>query len=371
MMRNHNGIIIFISILFLIAFSYVFYSHYMEMKDKTIDQELSEYKMIAFQTAIGIETQLNMIAKDLSFKAARKPIKYFKHTDDIDFVNKKYIEMNDGVIKAVTRTDSNANIIYTYPYNKDAIGTNISYQEHMKKLLSNHEPVISEVFQAVQGYEAIAIHFPIITDGKYDGSFAYLVSFSELLSIYSHKLGVDKKEITRLILSSKGIILNSSNPETTGKDIYGMLKKDAALSSKIEKILSEEENVISYDYKSKKRVGFYIKINLPYGNYWKILYSIDESSIISELHDFINKALLLLVLLIAGILYSINKIFSFNRLAREQEERKAIEHNLRGSRRLYRAIIKDITSIICRFNMEGRILFFNRSAVIVRSKLAR
>ncbi|MCK4979961.1 MAG: cache domain-containing protein, partial [Candidatus Delongbacteria bacterium] len=270
--------------------------------------------MIAYQTAVGIETHLSMIAKDLSFKAERNPIKYFKQTEDLDFVNKKYIETNDGVIKAVTRTDSNANIIYTYPYSKDAIGKNILYQAHMKKLLSNHEPVISDVFQAVQGYEAIAVHYPVIIDGRYDGSLAYLISFTELSNIYLHQFSDDEKDITRLILSSEGVILNSCNSETRGKNINGMLEKDAILYSGIAKILSEEENDLSYVYKSKKKVGFYIKINLPFGNYWKILYSIDESSIMSEMHDFIIKTILLLIFLIAGTFYTTHKIFSFNKL---------------------------------------------------------
>ncbi|MDA3838868.1 MAG: ATP-binding protein, partial [Candidatus Delongbacteria bacterium] len=57
------------------------------------------------------------------------------------------------------------------------------------------------------------------------------------------------------------------------------------------------------------------------------------------------------------------KIFSYNKLVVDQERRRVIEKSLRGSRRLYRAIIKDITSIICRFDIDGRIQFFNRTAV--------
>ena len=63
------------------VFSYVLYSHYREMRRKTIDQELAEYKTVAYQTAVSIEIQLNMIAKDLSFKTKRGPIKFFKRSD--------------------------------------------------------------------------------------------------------------------------------------------------------------------------------------------------------------------------------------------------------------------------------------------------
>ena len=113
MNSKRNIITILISVLFLILFSYVFYSHYVEMRDKTINQELSEYKMVAYQTAIGIETQLDMIAKDLQMKSERKSIKYFKQVGDLDWLSQMYIDVNGGFVRAITRTDSNANIVYT------------------------------------------------------------------------------------------------------------------------------------------------------------------------------------------------------------------------------------------------------------------
>ncbi|NOR45027.1 MAG: response regulator [Candidatus Delongbacteria bacterium] len=296
-------------------------------------------------------------------KSERKSIKYFKQVGDLDWLSQMYIDVNGGFIRAITRTDSNANIIYTYPYNDDALGVNIAKQEHMKKILATHKPVISDVFTTVQGYKTIVIHYPIFVDGRYNGSIGYLISFNELLGKYVDKFNIEDRDVTRWVLSPKGVILNSNRSGDTGKNINEMSNGNIGFSAGIESLLSKGEEDISYTYESKKWVGFHIKLNLPFNNYWKIFYSIDESSIISEMHDFINKALLLLFLLIAGLFYTISKIFSYNKLVHDQERRRAIEKSLRESRRLYRAIIKDITSIICRFDAEGKILFFNRTAV--------
>ena len=81
----------------------------------------------------------------------------------------------------------------------------------MKKILLTHKPVISDVFLAVQGYEAVVIHYPIMIDGRYDGSIAYLISFSELLNKFSHIFDKSERDVARFILSSGGIILHSDN----------------------------------------------------------------------------------------------------------------------------------------------------------------
>ncbi|MBN2790162.1 MAG: response regulator [Candidatus Delongbacteria bacterium] len=357
------SISVIIAILFVISFSYVFYSHYTDMKNKSIEQELAEYKMLAYQTSVGIETQLDMIAKDLQMKSERKSIKYFKQVGDLDWLSKMYIEVNGGFVRAITRTDSNANIIYTYPYNEKALGVNIAYQDHMKKILSTHEPVISDVFDAVQGYRSIVIHYPIFVDDKYNGSIAYLISFDELLNKYVDKILLQKREVERRVVSAKGIILNSNYISENGNSMYEINMRNDDFSDVVKRVLSEDEGDIEYKIDSKKKIGFHIKLNLPYGNYWKIFYSIDEGSIIAEMHEFIYKAVLIVILLIAGIFYTINKITSYNNLIHDREQRKLTEKSLRESRRLCRAIIKDITSIICRFDKDGRILFFNRTAV--------
>ncbi|MDA3886001.1 MAG: ATP-binding protein [Candidatus Delongbacteria bacterium] len=363
MNRKQNVLTVSISVLFVIIFSYVFYSHYIEMRTKTINQELSEYKMVAYQTAIGIETQLDMIAKDLHMKSERKSIKYFDEIGDLDWLSQMYIDVNGGFVRAITRTDSNANIIYTYPYNDDALGVNIAHQKHIKKILKTHEPVISDVFTAVQGYESVVMHYPIFVDDKYNGSIAYLISFDELLGKYVDKYDIEDRDVIRWILSPKGIILNSNRSDENSTDVNDLVHNNILYSKGIKELLSEEEIDFSYNYDSSERVGFHIKVKLPFNNYWKIFYSIDESSIVSEMHDFIKKALLVLFLLIAGLFYTISKIFSYNKLIHDHEKRKAIEKSLRESRRLYRAIVKDITSIICRFDADGKILFFNRTAV--------
>ncbi len=57
--------------------------------------------------------------------------------------------------------DRNGRIVWTSPDNKKFRGADISSQEHVKYLLREHKTSLSDIFPAVQGFMAIAVHVPV------------------------------------------------------------------------------------------------------------------------------------------------------------------------------------------------------------------
>ena len=87
---------------------------------------------------------------------------------------------NPAEFKGFTRVDARGQILYTTPFNARAIGTDISGQEHVREILKTYKPVISDVFQTVQGFQAIAIHVPVMRDGRFAGTIGLLVSIDHV-----------------------------------------------------------------------------------------------------------------------------------------------------------------------------------------------
>ncbi|MGC9092190.1 MAG: PAS domain S-box protein [Bacteroidota bacterium] len=77
-----------------------------------------------------------------------------------------------NIVTAFSRVDERGVLQYTFPENTKAIGQDISWQSHVKELLSKHDTTMSDLFTAVQGYPAIAIHVPVFRNRLINGQSA-------------------------------------------------------------------------------------------------------------------------------------------------------------------------------------------------------
>ena len=151
----------FIFLPFLALFiGFLFYSVYQEVKEQTISEFNDQQMIIAKQTAQSIEKLFENYYSEASFLATHKNIADLTKSGQDELI--KYYDSHKMTIKAVTRVDAQGKILFTYPYNKSAIGADISKQEHMEKILSTHKPVVSDVFFAVQNFYTVAYHLPIM-----------------------------------------------------------------------------------------------------------------------------------------------------------------------------------------------------------------
>ncbi len=52
------------------------------------------------------------------------------------------------------------------------------------------EPVVSDVFRAVQGYDAVALHVPFMAGGAYRGSLAITIKFRVIAKRFFEQIGI-------------------------------------------------------------------------------------------------------------------------------------------------------------------------------------
>ncbi len=218
--------------------------------------------------------------------------------DNLAFTFNNYF----SYLKAITRVDINGKIIYTYPENPKVIGNDISKQKHIYKLLITHKPVISEVFWAVQGYHAVAIHVPVFKNNEFFGSIAFVLDFTKLSQKFlgDINIGYGNKP---LLLSKEGIVLFSKNKDTVGKKIL----EDTLTSQSERSLYSSMINgktgftIISKNINENHLIYFssYKKVELG-DTYWSIAVFVSENEVLENFSSFKDKLLIIFIILFLG-----------------------------------------------------------------------
>ncbi len=144
-------------------------------------------------------------------------------------------------IRNVSRVDEKGILRYTYPVDPKAIGKDVSYQEHNRKFLILKKPIVSSVFRAVQGYDAVVLEYPVFErDGKFVGGVACLIDVERMLGHFSRMArgGFDSLIV---FSANTGTILFAGNFEFIGKNFYDVLNK--LVRSDVKSIVASEINL--------------------------------------------------------------------------------------------------------------------------------
>ena len=262
-------------------------------------------------------------------------------------------------LKGITRTDSAGRIIFTLPQNSRAIGRDISKQKHMIQILSDHQPVVSDVFKAVQGFQAVVIHYPVFVNEKYNGSIALLLNFEKLSKSILSEIKIGKSG-SALMLSRDNIELFCKNESHIGKPIDISHKN---LSSIIDSIHLGKEGISTYELHSKnKTFAYYLPVRIN-NTFWSLVINYPEDEITASLIDFRNRLLIILaIVFIGGIILSYYGIKAII-IVRESELRQIAENNLKESEEKYRRIVEATDTGYAVTDKNGKILDANNKFV--------
>ena len=151
----------------LAAFSYLFYSAYKDVKDRTLNEFKLQQFTLAKQSSSGIESFFIYYQRELNF------LSRLSYVLDLNDEGKKiladFYNNHSDQIEGITVVDSTGILKFTYPLNDSVIGMDISKQSHIKTIIETHKPIVSDVFTSVQGFRTIAYHVPVIINNKYQG----------------------------------------------------------------------------------------------------------------------------------------------------------------------------------------------------------
>ncbi len=153
--------------------------------------------VIAQETLHGIQSLVASAQDYVQYLAAFPKIQKLDEPATREMMQTLFKSANN-IIASITRVDSTGKIRITIPYSEYE-GTDITYQEHIKRLLKSHQPVIGGPLKIVQGFDAVVIHIPtLLNDSIFTGSIAAIIAFDSLKSRFIAPISKNPDEVVWL-----------------------------------------------------------------------------------------------------------------------------------------------------------------------------
>lgn len=353
----------------LIIFFFSFNLVYEDIKKRTIQDFDNEQLILASTASRGIVSFFDEFHSDMLF---------LSHLDDLISITdpgKKlladYFNAHKGVITAITRVSAKGLIQYTYPEDSRVLGSDISYQAHVQKLIQTKEPVISDVFLAAQGYWAIAYHVPVFKDNEFAGSLAVLIPITELGRLYLGNIRIRGTGNIWLI-TEEGVEIYCHIKNHNGKSFLENSRKDPTVVELLEKIKNSENGTAKAVHLETIHEGvsdfsdkFIVFYRIPLNNtYWTILISYHGSDIYNSLTRLRNRLLLIFTLLFLIVSYYFYSLARVRNVLNEEQKRKKAEKTLQKSEEKFRRLFEDNAAIELLIDADsGKIVDANNAAL--------
>ncbi len=350
----------------LVIFQTVLIKTYIEFH---VRQYAEDKSVLLKNTASYIEFEIGVIFEKLHILSHDPDVARI----DIPSLHSKYEKVFQELpdyIGNISRVDERGILRYTFPYDPKSIGRDVSYQKHNIRFLLRRKPQVGSVFRAVQGYDAVALLYPVFdSKGEFKGAVSCLIDIRKMFRHFSEltKAGLDEFFIASLSDSS---VLFGKDLSFIGGNLYDVLNK--LVRSDVKSEIKSAFDSLSYGgFALKGRHKWGRKINFAFSfarieplredtETWVAVNLIDEQNL---LYKFSYVFWLLGVLLTAAMIIFVYLSYVYLSSARysfsleDELERQALE--IIESERRYRELSDNPIVGLAIYDENG-FIFFNR-----------
>ena len=164
MNTHYKKTFIALALVFAGACAFLFNIFYTEARNTAIAKLHEEQMIHAKQADRGIEDFFATWTRSLS--SLSKMDEIVDNNNAGQRYLKLFYEANQEQILSITRVDERGVILYNFPVSS-LVGTDIPDQKHVREMLQDHKPVISDVFKAIEGSDAVALHVPVFRGSEF------------------------------------------------------------------------------------------------------------------------------------------------------------------------------------------------------------
>ncbi|MFA6449055.1 MAG: ATP-binding protein [bacterium] len=271
---------------------------------------------------------------------------------------------NQDFVYAGYRMDRNGILVYMYPMDLRGLNADIRNQEHVVKLFNTRRLVVSGLFRAVEGFDAIAIHSPVFVNKKFNGSVATVVKLEKMTSLFLQNTRAGKNGYAWMV-DDDGTIIYHPNSKYIGQKL-----SDTNLFNK------ETRNVLKLSVWRGAPAAIHLGDTLfamsPFqigDRTWTVLIATPYSDISTPINTHTRNTWLVtisvLMMMYLGGYVLMRARSDANRLERDKnllEEKVGLEEELRLGRDRLDTIIKTIPSGLFTIDREHVIRSWNLTA---------
>ncbi|OPL19961.1 MAG: hypothetical protein AVO35_00450 [Candidatus Aegiribacteria sp. MLS_C] len=286
------------------------YSGYRNTRTAALQNFSEQQRIYAGQIINEVRFRFDLVRNVLELWSTSWEIRQI--SEETERSMERLLDAHGSYVSSITRMDENGIIRYTVPFYEGTIGADISYQSHVQYLLGNREPVISDAFLTVQGYWAIAYHFPCFDkDGGFSGSLAFLVPFREMFADLFAQL-LPEEDIVPLVLDGRGTVLFFPEEENEGRQYSEVFSGSEGFLELISEADSApaEYSMIEFRrcFDPSKSPEKMLCTVVPFefqGTEWTLILSVPESAVMRNIADLSNSWLLgMAAIILLAIIYT-------------------------------------------------------------------
>jgi PAS domain S-box-containing protein len=358
------GLVVFISICAVVLASVE-----KEVRKETIRQFNSYQSLQVGQASRGIENFFQHYLLSLTYLSRNSNVAQLD--DDGKTMLRLFYESSATEIQAVTRMDNRGIILYTAPEKPGMIGTDIAYQEHVRKILEDNHVVVSDIFMSAQGYETVALHVPVFKNGEFLGSLAVLIPFNRLA--FDNLEDIEKAGSHVWLLSEDGTELYSPVKSHIGMTVYEAHSSSPSLLSLADRALIEESGIGSFEHmetlengSDKKTVmhAAYSLAHLP-NSHWTVLIATPEEYVLATMEGFRDRWLTVMLILSVGSVLMAVIIVMANARAAEEALRVKDATEIRDLKEFNDSVLQGMAEGLIVLDQAFRITYVNASGAAI------
>lgn len=230
-------------------------------------------------TFSNVEKSIDSVFQSMKIEIAKKAEAVANSNIDEKETREQLIELYNDFIYCIdcafVTPDGKMKFLEPKTY-KEFEGADISKQEQVFRLRDTRQPVLSNLFKAVEGFYALDFEYPALKNNKHLGAISILIRPESFLKNLQ-EVSIQNKSIDLLIIENTGKIIYNSLPTLIGKNLIEddpFSYKDSFTKS-VKNIISQNEGSGELDFPVKQTVNkkkeiFWKKMNL-YGIDWKII----------------------------------------------------------------------------------------------------
>ncbi|MDD3845111.1 MAG: PAS domain S-box protein [Syntrophorhabdaceae bacterium] len=351
-------------LIFMAACFYLFYSTYQRVKNDEIEQLNKQQMAHAKQARAGMEGFFQHYLKILNHLARHHEIINFN--EDGKRAIAEFYEASREDIRSITRVDAAGRFVYTIPDGDRYRGADISHRDFFQAMKGDLKPVVSDVITSVKGQErSMALHHPIVKNGRFVGSVAIIVSIDDLADKYLKPIRIARTGYA-WVLNRKGVEMYCPVPGHIGVSIYETSGRFPSVIAMAEEMMKGKAGVTTYDYdyiadkETKKIVKHAVYMPIVIGDtFWSIVVATPENEALAAMEGFRNRLFAIIGLFVVGLFVFVFYTVKSWAVLKEAHKRMEAEEASLQSEARYRSIIENAVEGIYQSTADGRFMSVN------------